>query len=326
MRTLFEIDLKDYDPKGRAFVRPSVRGIILRNGTVAMVHSVKYDYYKFPGGGMESGENHTETLIREVQEESGLQVLPDTIREYGLVPRKQKSDQGDAFEIFVQDNYYYLCDASTNIGKQTLDEYENEEHFTLEWVKPEHAMDVNRNRDHGPKDQMMLEREAKVLEILIRENYFEQNPRIRSAESADYDSVEAIMQEVHQLHLGWRPDIYRAAETIYPRAYFEKCCEEQRILVAERSGKVVGHMTFAYRHVASDKFLDRTVLFVDDLAVKEGYRGHGIGTRLLNAAKEKVRREHLDGLELQVNARNTAAKKMYEKFGFTEKSINMELL
>ena len=33
-----------------------------------------------------------------------------------------------------------------------------------------------------------------------------------------------------------------------------------------------------------------------------------------------------DGIELQVNARNHAAYEMYKKCGFTEKSINMELL
>ena len=32
MRLLFEIDTKDYDPNGKAFVRPSVRGIIIRDG------------------------------------------------------------------------------------------------------------------------------------------------------------------------------------------------------------------------------------------------------------------------------------------------------
>ena len=47
MRLLFEIDTKDYDPNGKPFVRPSVRGIIIRDGKVAMVHSLKYDYYKF---------------------------------------------------------------------------------------------------------------------------------------------------------------------------------------------------------------------------------------------------------------------------------------
>ncbi len=173
MRTLFNIDTKDYDPNGRAFVRPSVRGILLRNGKVAMVHSIKYDYYKFPGGGMEPGESQIETLIREVQEESGLQVLPDTIQEYGVVPRKQKSDRIGEYEIFVQENDYYLCEAAATVVNQTLDDYEREEHFTLEWVQPEHAIDVNRNRDHGHTNQMMLEREARVLECLMEEGYFQ---------------------------------------------------------------------------------------------------------------------------------------------------------
>ena len=64
MRLLFEIDTKDYDPNGKPFVRPSVRGIIIRDGKVAMVHSLKYDYYKFPGGGMEDGEGLEEALLR----------------------------------------------------------------------------------------------------------------------------------------------------------------------------------------------------------------------------------------------------------------------
>ena len=56
MRTLFEMDKKNYDSSGKVFYRPSVRSIIIRGGRVAMVHSLMYDYYKFPGGGIESGE------------------------------------------------------------------------------------------------------------------------------------------------------------------------------------------------------------------------------------------------------------------------------
>lgn len=37
MRLLFEMDAKNYDPNGTVFCRPSVRGSILRDGTVAMV-------------------------------------------------------------------------------------------------------------------------------------------------------------------------------------------------------------------------------------------------------------------------------------------------
>ena len=169
MRILFDMDAKNYDPRGRAFVRPSVRGIILREGKVAMVHSLQYDYYKFPGGGMEPGETQLDTLIREVREESGLQVLPESVREYGVVPRKEKSDRVQEYEYFDQDNFYYLCEAAEALTDQELDPYEQREHFTLEWVDPRFAIMVNRFRDHGPKNQQMLEREARVLECLLEE-------------------------------------------------------------------------------------------------------------------------------------------------------------
>ena len=170
MRLLFEMDLKNYDPNGKAFVRPSVRGIIVRDGKVAMVHSIQYDYYKFPGGGMEPGETQLETLIREVREESGLVVIPESIQEYGRVHRIQQSDQQD-FSMFVQDNYYYLCQAESAIQPQQLDDYEQQECFTLEFVPPETAIRTNREAPHGPTDQPMLEREALVLEHLIQEGY-----------------------------------------------------------------------------------------------------------------------------------------------------------
>ena len=58
MRLLFQIDTKDYDRNGRAFIRHSARCIHIKNGLVAMVHSLKYDYYKFPGGGIEKNESN----------------------------------------------------------------------------------------------------------------------------------------------------------------------------------------------------------------------------------------------------------------------------
>ena len=84
MRTLFEIDLKDYDENGTRFERPSVRGIIIKDGKIAMVHSLKYDYYKFPGGGIEGDENPIDAMIRETREEAGLSVIPETVKEYEI--------------------------------------------------------------------------------------------------------------------------------------------------------------------------------------------------------------------------------------------------
>ena len=165
MKRLFVMDLKNYDENARRFRRPSVRAIILRNGKAAMVHSLKYDYYKFPGGGIEEGESFHAALIREVKEESGLVVIPDSIRDFGSVLRIQRGTK-DGNEVFKQENLYYRCDVEETIQKQQLDGYEADEQFTLEFVAPGTAINVNRKKEHGPKDQVMLEREARVLELL----------------------------------------------------------------------------------------------------------------------------------------------------------------
>lgn len=164
MKLLFEIDLKNYNKIGTSFIRPSVRGIILRKGKAAMVYSKKYHYYKFPGGGIEEGEDHNKALIRETAEETGLIIIPDTIREYGYVHRIQK---GDTDDIFIQDNYYYFCGIEEETVHQNLDDYEKDAEFVLRWIDPAKAIEVNKNTDHGDSDEIMIERETKVLETLI---------------------------------------------------------------------------------------------------------------------------------------------------------------
>ena len=172
MRLLFEMDKKDYGKCTHTFVRDSARSIIIVNNKIAMVHSLKYDYYKFPGGGIESGENPIDAMIRETREESGLVVKPETIKEYGYVHRIQKSD-ADEKECFVQDNYYYLCEAEEGVVAQNLDEYELAETYTLEFVDPKTAIRKNRHVTQSPYNQAMFEREAKVLELLMSEGLFD---------------------------------------------------------------------------------------------------------------------------------------------------------
>ena len=54
-----------------------------------------------------------------------------------------------------------------------LDEYEAEERFTFEYVTPEEAIRVNRAGDRNPRIVAMLEREIRVLEMLVSEGFFD---------------------------------------------------------------------------------------------------------------------------------------------------------
>ena len=173
MKLLFSIDTKDYDINAKGLVRHSARCIAIRGSSVAMVYSKKYDYYKFPGGGINEGETKIDALMRETKEEAGLAVIPSSVKEFGYVHRIEKYGKS-GFEYFLQDNFYYLCEVSDKKEAQSLDDYEADEGFTPVWVLPVVAIDVNRNHNHAHKSRNMIEREARVLEILIKDGYFDE--------------------------------------------------------------------------------------------------------------------------------------------------------
>lgn len=149
---------------------------------------------------------------------------------------------------------------------------------------------------------------------------------IRPACEADYPQVCAIMQQVHDLHVAWRPDVYRPCEPALPRETFLQAIAHGLFFVADHQGAVSGILSCMERRIGSDRQAARRVLFIDTMAVDEPSRGQGIGRQLLDFARQFAAAHAYDGLELQVNARNEAARAMYARCGFTEKSINMELL
>ena len=169
MRSLFEIDLKDYEGCTKVFRRPSARAVILKGDKIALVYATEEKYYKFPGGGIHEDEDKKEALIREVREETGLSVIPGSIREYGSVLRKQKSEKTDD-TVFEQENYYYLCETEGTQGAQDLDEYEKDAGFMLVYADIDEAIKTNSLFTSDSKaDEIMIDRERRVLEMIKEE-------------------------------------------------------------------------------------------------------------------------------------------------------------
>lgn len=167
MNRLFTIDVKDYDENGTRVYRPSVRAIIMEDSNkIALVHSNNHHYYKFPGGGIEKGETHSEALIREVMEEVGLSVIPTSIKEFGNVLRLQKGNEGPNI-IFEQENFYYTCKVEKSVGIQNLDEYEQKAQFELKIVTLDEAIKENENyKCEDLFSQLMIDRDRRVLELI----------------------------------------------------------------------------------------------------------------------------------------------------------------
>ncbi|EET61604.1 acetyltransferase, GNAT family [Marvinbryantia formatexigens DSM 14469] len=152
------------------------------------------------------------------------------------------------------------------------------------------------------------------------------NIRIRNAEEEDYTAAESMMRQVHQMHADWRPDIFRYHEPVLPQELFEQAVKEKTFFLAEYEGQTAGILYIRYRHIEDPVLVTRNTIFVDTMAVDEQYRGRGIGHAFFDFLRELKRQKGFDGIELEVNARNTAARRMYEEYGFTVESLNMELL
>ncbi len=166
MKELFSIDLKDYKPNDSVFRRPSARAIIIKNNIIALVYSEKEKYYKFPGGGIKDDEDMLVALAREVKEEVGLIVKPESISEFGSVMRRQKSNYVEN-TIFEQENFYFWCECEDNVVSQNLDDYEKDAEFTLKYVDIDEAISVNsKYKSDDYFNEIMIQREKKVLEII----------------------------------------------------------------------------------------------------------------------------------------------------------------
>ena len=108
-----------------------------------------------------------EALNQARMEETGLNIIPETIVEYGSVLRIQKSV---IFEktIFLQENFYYCCEAEDTIGEQQLDEHEKAEEYVLEFVIAKEALETNQFHDHKEETgSAWIAREAELLKMLM---------------------------------------------------------------------------------------------------------------------------------------------------------------
>lgn len=199
MRELFRMDRQNYNPEGKIYERPSARGIIVKDGKVLLNHSGKFGCYEFPGGGLEEGETPEQAMVREVAEETGYVVKPESIAEFGIVIRRQQ-DSRDPDGIFEQKNYYYLCEVAEETVPRKPDGHEVEEEVFPVWVDAL-ATPAHRNRiAYGRLGEPFIERERRVMEMAdeeLRRRAYTRNEEtaIRALGEDDYPGMLRFVKE-----------------------------------------------------------------------------------------------------------------------------------
>ena len=141
MKILATFDARDYEGTTGIYEKYSIRAIIVRDGRLAMQCSQEGEY-KIPGGGQEPGENYEQTLIREVKEETGLYVRPESICELGEIIELHR----DIFEPdkkFICHSLFFYCDVLDEQAPLSLTPSEIAKGYQLKWATPEEVYHRN---------------------------------------------------------------------------------------------------------------------------------------------------------------------------------------
>ncbi len=101
----------------------------------------------------------------------------------------------------------------------------------------------------------------------------------------------------------------RALEEIF------SCPDFNRVWLIRDAREAVGYLVLTLGH--SIEYGGRDA-FIDELYVRKSHRGRGIGTRALETAQEAAAGLRVNALHLEVGRDNTAALRLYRRWGFEE--------
>ncbi|WP_223845640.1 GNAT family N-acetyltransferase [Flavobacterium selenitireducens] len=132
----------------------------------------------------------------------------------------------------------------------------------------------------------------------------------RPASENDIATLVPMMQDFYAID-GYPIDVEKSA------SLFRKFIREENLgkswLIAS-DGDIAGYVIMTF--VFSFEFAG-TIAFVDELYIKDGFRGKGIGKETIDFVKSEAEKRDLKILYLEVEHHNSNAKKLYLDKGFS---------
>lgn len=186
--------------------------------------------YQFPGGHLEPGETKEECLLREIKEETGIEITNAVIKPFMLIKYYNKNyyNTGKNRE---NDIYYYVIrtEAKINMENTSFDEWEKDGHFEVRVIKLDNiektlidSIPDNPVNEIIVKEMLQVLAEFKSMNKFGNNKYISyENIRLRRLENTqnDYQLLEMWCQE-KEIYTHFEQRILNYAEIVkkyYPR-------------------------------------------------------------------------------------------------------------
>ncbi len=145
------------------------------------------------------------------------------------------------------------------------------------------------------------------------------------ARESDWDAVNSLSVQVHDMHVSWRPDIYYHHPAPYSKEAFLADIRNRMVYVAKLHDAVVGYAVLAVLKMGGPGTHEKRLMLLDTICVDELLRGQGIGKAMVSDVRALAKAFGCTELLLGVHPENDDAVVFYQKCGFQIRTIRMEM-
>ncbi len=143
---------------------------------------------------------------------------------------------------------------------------------------------------------------------------------IRQATESDASGIVKIFHQVSVLHYQNVEREFVLPELKDEEKYIAETINNKNavLFVAEENKKISGYLILYIMTYPADFFADTKKGFIGSIGVDENCRGKGVGTKMLNAAEDYLRKNGICVFETDVFVFNEGAERLYNRFGFRD--------
>lgn len=136
-------------------------------------------------------------------------------------------------------------------------------------------------------------------------------PYFKLADTSDIDPLVEMTRELYAFdHIAFDEHIARNALRLILNDH-----SLGRVWLIQHAGETIGYVVLTLGFSLEYRGRDA---FVDELYIREGHRGHGVGKKVLKYVEGACRSLGVQALHLEVERANTNARAFYHKAGFMD--------
>lgn len=147
--------------QGRTLRRHAARGIVLRDDSILLLFTERYNDFSLPGGGVDQGEDIHVALRRELEEETGAREV-EVRSHYGFI-EEYRPHWKPEYDLMHMTSHFFVCDVAPELADVRMESYEVANGMKPVWVSVAEATSHNR--------QVMSRQEASMGQSIQRETF-----------------------------------------------------------------------------------------------------------------------------------------------------------